>query len=153
MGEHELEPRRRRGHLRRRKRVTETEDYIAMLYRMIARLADRIEADPAASAYVEDQKAALGGASNVGLWAANRRPRTPWSVNELAAVSGRSKQAAHQQVQRGGQLALELAAARERGEPVVRIEDLRRVRAQRLAAAGRQDERPAALGPGESSLP
>ena len=149
MGKHDLEPRPRRSPLRRRKRVTETEDYVAMLLRMIYNLADRIAGDPAAAAHLEDLKAALGAAGNIGLWAANKTGDCPWSVNELALLTGKSKQAMHQQVQRGEQLAAALAELRARGA-VVRIADLRATRAAALEAAGLEDR---ALPPGRESRP
>ena len=138
MGRHDQVDRTGRGPLRRRrerKRVTETEEYVAMLLRLLYNFADRIAADPAAYAHIPEIKAVAGAVGNIGLWGANKLGDRPWSVNELAKLSGASKQAMHQQVQRGEQLAAALAEMRANGA-VVKIGDLRRVRAAAIAAAG-----------------
>jgi hypothetical protein len=149
VGDHELPARRGSGALRRlrprRRRSTETEEYAAMLLRLIYRYGERIAGDPAAAVHLAELKQALGIVGNIGLFAANTIGEKPWSVNELAALMGISKQSVHEQVRRGEGLFAELAAARQAGA-LVRIADLRKLRAARLAAPALEDRRQAEAG-------
>lgn len=122
----------------RRKRTTESSEYAAMLLRMIYGYGYRVGQDPAALAHLRDLEAAMKDAVNVGIYAANKLEDRPYSINEIAAIMGVSKQAIHKRVQLGEQVFLRLEAARASGA-VVRLADLRAARAAVLGQAGVTD--------------
>jgi hypothetical protein len=89
---------------RRRKRVTTTDDYAAMLRRMVLAYGTRIGAEPAAGlAHLRELEQAMTDATNLGIYTANRVGGH--SINELAAILGVSKQAVHKRVGLGEQIA------------------------------------------------
>ena len=123
---------------RRKKRETETSDYIAMLVRMIYGYGVRIGEDPAALAHLRDLEAAMKDAVNVGIYAANKEADRPYSINEMAAILGVSKQAIHKRVGLGEEVFVRLEAAKASGA-VVRLADMRAARAAALGQAGVTD--------------
>src|SRR5438105_4835794 len=113
---------------RRKRRQTEDDEYAAMLLRMIQNYAARIGRNPDAAVHLPELKATLAAAGNLGFYVANRQGDRPYSLNELARLAGVSKQSMHEQIKRGEVTAGQLAEAMERGEPRVRIADLRAAR-------------------------
>jgi hypothetical protein len=96
----------------RRKRVTESSEYAAMLMRMIYGYGVRVGEDPAGLAHLRDLEAAMRDAVNIGIYAANKLEDRPYSINEIAAILGVSKQAVHKRVQLGEQVFNRLEAAK-----------------------------------------
>lgn len=91
-------------HRKRKRKPTTTEDYAAMLVRMIRAYGPRIGQDPAAGLEkLREIEAELTSAVNGGLYLANKTGGH--SVNELAEVLGVSKQAIHKRVQAGEAIA------------------------------------------------
>jgi hypothetical protein len=89
---------------RRRKRTTTTDDYSAMLARMLRSYGNRIGQDPEAGlAHLRNLEAELTAAVNVGIYTANRVGGH--SINQLADILGVSKQAVHKRVGIGEQIA------------------------------------------------
>ena len=121
--------------LTRRKRATESSEYAAMLMRIIYGYGARIGQDPAALAHLRDLEAGMRDAVNLGIYAANRLEDRPYSINEIAAIMGVSKQAVHKRVQLGEQVYARLEAARANGA-IVRLADVRATRVTVLAEAG-----------------
>jgi hypothetical protein len=121
-----------------RKREYESSEYVAMLVRMIYAWGARVGDDPAAYAYRRELENALRDAGNAGLAAANRRPDQPYSLAEIAAIDGTSRSMIHKRVRLGEAVLGKLAAARTSGA-IIRLADMRRTRAARLAAAGIPD--------------
>lgn len=122
----------------RPKRQTETSEYVAFLMRTIIGYGERIGQDPAALAHLRDLEAITRDAVNAGIYLANHTGDRPYSINEIAAIMGISKQAVHKRVQLGEAVYLRLEAARADGA-VIRLADMRRTRAAMLAAAGLPD--------------
>jgi hypothetical protein len=122
----------------RRKRQTETSDYVAMLMRIIYGYGARVGQDPAALVHLRDLEAGMRDAVNIGIYAANKLEDRPYSINEIAAIMGISKQAVHKRVQLGEEVFLRLEAAKASGA-LVRLDDMRRARALALGAAGVAD--------------
>jgi hypothetical protein len=101
-------------HRKRKRKPTSTEDYAAMLVRMVRSYGRRIGEDPAAGLVaLRDIETEFAAAVNVGLMAANREGGH--SINDLADMLGVSKQAIHKRVQAG-----EAAAKPKPPRPVVR---------------------------------
>lgn len=136
----------------RRKRTVENDDYAAMLHRMHLGLATRIAEDPTMLAHEDALKKSLFDAFNAGIAAANRKPDQPYSLAEIAAIAGVSRQAIHKRVRFGETVLAAVAAARARGG-VVRLADIRATRTARLAEAGIPDRAtsPKELTTGESA--
>ncbi len=124
---------------RPRRRVTEASEYAAMMMRIIYGYGSRIGQDPAALAHLRDLEAGMRDAVNVGIYAANKLEDRPYSINEIAAILGVSKQAVHKRVQLGEQVFTRLEAARADGA-VVRLADIRAARAAVLGEAGVTDK-------------
>jgi hypothetical protein len=124
---------------RRRRRSTESSEYAAMLMRIIYGYGFRVGQDPAALAHLRDLEDGLRDAVNVGIYAANKLEDRPYSINEIAAIMGISKQAVHKRVQAGEQVFLRLEAAKANGA-VVRLADMRAARAAVLGQAGVPDK-------------
>jgi hypothetical protein len=122
----------------RRRRQTETSDYVAMLMRIIYGYGARVGQDPAALVHLRDLEAGMRDAVNIGIYAANKLEDRPYSINEIAALMGISKQAVHKRVQLGGEVFARLEAAKASGA-LVRLEDLRQARARALGEAGVAD--------------
>jgi hypothetical protein len=123
---------------RRSKRTTESSEYVAMLTRIIYGYGYRVAQDPAALAHLRDLEAAMRDAVNLGIYAANKLGDRPYSINEIAAIMGVSKQAIHKRVQLGERVYTMLEAARSNGA-VVRLDTMRQARAAILAQAGVTD--------------
>jgi hypothetical protein len=137
----------------RRKREYESPEFAAMLVRMIYAYGARIGNDPAALTHLRDIETALRDATNAGIAAANRRPDQPYSLAEIADITGISRQAIHKRVRLGERVLTRLAAARGNGA-VVRLADMRRSRADGLAAAGLPDRTsPSPAHPGPAPGP
>jgi hypothetical protein len=122
----------------RPKRATETSEYVAFLARLLIGYGERIGRDPAALTHLRDIEAITRDAVNAGIYLANKSGDCPYSINEIGAIMGISKQAAWKRVQLGEQVMLRLEAARAHGA-VVQLADIRRTRALMLAAAGLPD--------------
>jgi hypothetical protein len=85
---------------RRRKRTTTTDDYSAMLARMLRSYGNRIGQDPEAGlGHLRDLEAELADAVNLGIYTANKVGGH--SINQLADHLGVSKQAVYKRVQLG----------------------------------------------------
>jgi hypothetical protein len=113
---------------RRRKRTTSTEQYAAMLARMLRSYGTRIGAEPAEGlAHLRDLEQAMTDAANLGIYTANRAGGH--SLNELADTLGISKQAVSKRVGLGEQI------AQQRDRPAI---------------TGNRVARPRALPPGST---
>ena len=77
-------------------------------------------------------------AVNLGIYAANKLGDRPYSINEIAAMMGISKQAVHKRVQLGETVYIALETARSHGA-VVRLDAMRQTRAMVLGQAGVPD--------------
>lgn len=94
------------GTHRRRKRTTTTDQYAAMLTRMVRAYGTRIGAEPAEGlAHLRELEQAMTDAVNLGIYTANRAGGH--SLNELADTLGVSKQAVSKRVGLGEQIARE----------------------------------------------
>lgn len=126
-------------HVRKRgNRTTESSEYAAMMMRIIYGYGYRIGEDPAALVHLRDLEAGMRDAVNLGIYAANRLGDRPYSINEIAAMMGTSKQAVHKRVKLGEAVYLALETARSNGA-VVRLDAMRQTRAAILAQAGVTD--------------
>jgi len=129
---------------REKKRVVETEDYVAALARMIDGYGRRVGEDPAAACYLPDLQQRLTDAVNVGLAQAQER-EGGWSLREMAGYMGIS----HVAVLKRVKLGRIVIAAREAAAGVVRLAEqkkpsvpaLREQRAAHLAEVGMEDYR------------
>jgi hypothetical protein len=92
------------GMHRKRKRVTGTGDYAAMLHRMLAAYGRRVAEDPAAVEHLAGLERSLATAVNLGLYQAAEAGR---SAQDLAGMMGVSRQAVYKRLAAGE------AAARE----------------------------------------
>jgi hypothetical protein len=91
---------------RKRKRETTTDDYAAMLARMVRAYGNRIGQDPAAGlAHLRQLETELTDAVNAGIYTANKVGGR--SINYLAGDLGVSKQAVFKRVQAGKQVVQE----------------------------------------------
>jgi hypothetical protein len=109
-----------------------------MLMRMIYGYGVRVGEDPAGLAHLRDLETAMRDAVNIGIYAANKLEDRPYSINEIAAILGVSKQAVHKRVQLGEQVFNRLEAAKASGA-VIRLADMRAARAAVLGQAGVTD--------------
>jgi hypothetical protein len=123
---------------RPRRRATETSDLAGALMRMHRAFGERIGDDPAALVHEQQLIESLRDAINHGIWLANRNPGTRYSLPEIGRVTGRTKQAISLRVQAGEAVHNRLLAAIG-GGTLTRLADLRRYRAERLAAADVDD--------------
>lgn len=127
-----------------------------MMMRIIIGYGERIGDDPVALTHLRDLEAVTRDAVNAGIYLANRSGERPYSINEIAAIMGISKQAVHKRVQLGEIVYARLEAARANGA-VVRLADMRQTRAAILAAAGIPDRtgspREITAGPGPAERP
>lgn len=88
------------GTHRRAKRTTTTDDYAAMLRRMITAYGTRIGSDPAEGlTHLRDLEQAMTDSANYGLYMANKVGGR--SINQLADMLGVSKQAIFKRVGQG----------------------------------------------------
>jgi len=139
MGRHEL-ARPLRGARRRARRTVETEEYFAMLGRLLVRLGERIGEDPAALALLPWLQQMQQDAVNLGYAQARDAGYGPAYIT---AVTGTSRQAVQQRITAGRQVRARIEAQAAAGGALVRIGDLRAEREARLAAAGVEDLREA----------
>jgi predicted DNA-binding protein YlxM (UPF0122 family) len=125
------------GTHRKPRRQTETSDYVAMMERILTGYGRRIAEDPAALVHAKDLQRILAEAVNRGVFEANAGD-SAYSMNEIAAMLGVSRQAVQQRVASGRAV---YAAEQERlgGGALVRIGDVRARRAELLDAAGVED--------------
>lgn len=130
-GRHEVA---RRSEGCKQRRVTESSEYAAMLVRLLYSYGYRISQDPAALAHLRDIEDALRDGVNLGIYGANKLGDRPYSINEIGAILGVSKQAIHKRVGLGEAVFVRLEAIRSRGA-LVRLSDMRARRAQALAQA------------------
>ena len=77
-------------------------------------------------------------AANAGIATANLKPDQPYSLAELAAILGISRQGILKRVKLGETVLTRLAIARGHGA-LVRLADMRKTRAAALAEAGIPD--------------
>jgi hypothetical protein len=110
-----------------------------MVVRVLYGYGYRIGQDPAALVHRRDIETALRDAVNMGIFTANKAGTRPYSINEMAAMDGITKQAIHKRVRLGGEVFARLEAARANGA-VVRLADVRAARASALAEAGVTDK-------------
>lgn len=88
----------------RKRKPTTTDDYSAMLTRMLRAYGKRISEDPEAGlSHLRQLETELTDAVNVGIYTANRIGGH--SINQLADMLGVSKQAVHKRVGLGAQIA------------------------------------------------
>jgi hypothetical protein len=141
---------------RESRRITETSDYAAMMIRVLYGYGARIGDDPAALAHLRGIEAALRDAVNVGIFTANTAGTRPYSLGEIAAILGITRQGIHKRARLGEEVFIRLEAARANGA-VVRLADVRAARAAVLAEAGVTDrtgsqrERQAGLADGRTA--
>lgn len=123
---------------RRRERAarqTETSEFVAFLTRAIAGYGTRIGDDPAALVHLRDVEQALRDAVNLGCFQANRG-ESAYSQYDMARILGVSQQAIQKRAKLGEALHVTRLAATG---ALVRIGDIRRRRAELLAAAEVED--------------
>jgi hypothetical protein len=118
---------------RHRHRDTETSDYVAFTIRVISGFGDRIPKDPAALAHFRELETALRDHVNRGIFEANRG-EAHYSRNEMAKILGVSDIAIMKRI-RNGEIVYAMQQAARGAGALVRIGDIRRARANALAAA------------------
>ncbi len=123
---------------RRKRKDTETSEYVAMLIRILYGWGQRVADDSAALTHLRDIEAALRDSTNLGIYGANKLNETPYSLSEMAAILGITKQSVHPRSGLGQQVYQQLAEAKARGA-VVSLANTRAARAERLAHAGIPD--------------
>lgn len=131
-------PRMRRKVESRQARVVESSEYAAMLERLIIRYGERAAEDPAILAHAQHLQQALTDAINMGIHAATRQGRQPYSLAEIGRIMGIAYQSAQKRARRGEAALVQLLARRTDGA-VVQLAVKRAERAAALAAAGVED--------------
>lgn len=122
-------------HRKRPQRVTETEEYVAMLHRMVDALGVRLADDPAGLVHVEPLREHLRDVMNTAIAVNQERPRG-YSFAELGRILGMKRESVYERAVRGRAL---LAEARAR----LGVVSLREHRKARLERAGLPDRRTA----------
>jgi hypothetical protein len=120
----------------RRKRaphVVETEDYVAMLHRMVDALGVRLADDPAGLVHVEGLRDHLRDMANVAIAHNQAKPRG-YSFAELGRILGMKRESAYERAQKGRVILAEMRAR-------LGVVSLREHRAARLDRAGLPDRR------------
>jgi hypothetical protein len=120
-----------------RKRDTETSDYVAMMLRILNTWGDRIAVDPAALVHMRELETGLRDATNRGIFEANKG-RDHYSRRDIAAILGMSEIGVMKRI-RLGEMAYAAMQQRRGAGALVRIGDIRRTRADLLAAANVTD--------------
>jgi hypothetical protein len=124
---------------RKRKRTTSTEQYTAMLHRMISAYGTRIGEEPATGlAHLRELETALTDAANLGIYTALQSGQSP---TILANMLGASRPTIYKRAELGAEVARE----RERHQRAKRshVRDLpiaRHLNANDLTGTGRQTE-------------
>ncbi|TDC98785.1 hypothetical protein E1292_34205 [Nonomuraea deserti] len=118
---------------RRRKRVTETEEYVAMLHRMVDAFATRLADDPVGLVHVEPLREHLRDAMNIAIAINQEKPRG-YSFGELAKILGIKRESVYGRAVKGRML---LARVRAR----LGVVSLREHHKSRLAETGVPDRR------------
>ena len=120
-----------------RKRETETSDYVAFALRVMAGIGDRIGRDPAALVHLRELENGLRDSVNRGIFEANRGS-DHYSRGDMASILGVSEQAIMKRI-RLGELAYAIMRERRGAGALIRIADIRRTRAEGLAAVNVED--------------
>jgi hypothetical protein len=121
-----------------RKRETETSDYVAMMLRILSTWGDRIALDPAALVHMRELEAGLRDATNRGIFEANRGTGR-YSRRDIASILGMSEIGVMKRI-RLGETAYAAMQERRGAGALIRIGDIRRTRADLLAAASVEDK-------------
>src|SRR5258707_5117259 len=103
---------------REARRITETSDYAAMMIRVVYGYGARIGDDPAALAHLRGIEAALRDAVNMGIFTANTAGTRPYSLGEIAAILGITRQGIHKRGRLGEEAHVRPEAARAPGGAV-----------------------------------
>jgi hypothetical protein len=119
-------------------RKTDNSEYAAMMMRIFFGFSKRIGEDPAALTDLPMLRAGFEDFINLGIFAANKNGSNPYSINEIAKIMGMTKQGVHLRVKQGIQVHARLEAARANGG-MFRVADIRRIRADAMAAVGIPD--------------
>lgn len=109
-----------------------------MLIRMNHAYGTRIGDDPTALAHLRAIEESLRDGVNAGIAYANRRTDQPYSLGDMAKVLGITRPGMYKRVKLGETVITAWAVARSNGG-VVRMADVRKARAARLAEAGVAD--------------
>lgn len=120
---------------KRPQRVTETEEYVAMLHRMVDALGVRLADDPAGLVHVEPLREHLRDVMNIAIAVNQEKPRG-YSFGELAKILGIKRESVYERAVKGRAL---LAEARAR----LGVVSLREHRKAHLDRAGLPDRRAA----------
>ncbi|GAA2211764.1 hypothetical protein GCM10009850_072240 [Nonomuraea monospora] len=112
---------------RHRRRVVETEEYVAMLHRMVDALARRLSDDPVGLVHVEPLREHLRDAMNIAIALNQEKPRG-YSFGELAKILGMRRESVYERAVKGR---ARLAERRAR----LGVTSLRRHREARLQQA------------------
>jgi hypothetical protein len=123
---------------KRSKRVTETEEYVAMLHRMVDALGVRLADDPAGLVHVEGLRDHLRDVANVAIAVNQEKPRG-YSFGELAKILGIKRESVYERAVKGRKILAEVRAR-------LGVVSLREHRAARLQRAGLEDRRATATG-------
>lgn len=125
---------------KRSRRVTETEEYCAMMHRMIDALGVRLADDPAGLVHVEGLRDHLRDVANVAIALNQERPgNAGYSFGELAKILGMRRESVFERAQKGRAILAEVRAK-------LGVVSLRERRAARLERAGLDDRRAAGGG-------
>ena len=116
-------------------RITETSEFTAAVVRMLYAYGRRAQSDPAALAHLRTIETAVRDATNLAVFGANTAGQAPYSLAEIAAVLGVTREAIFKRKKLG-----RLVAERLAGDKIIRIADVRAARAETLIAAGVDDQ-------------
>ncbi|GAA2212496.1 hypothetical protein GCM10009850_079580 [Nonomuraea monospora] len=138
---------------RHRRRVVETEEYVAMLHRMVDALARRLSDDPVGLVHVEPLREHLRDAMNIAIALNQEKPRG-YSFGELAEILGMRRESVYERAVRGRTLLADMRA--RLGVTSLRRHRETRLQEAALRTAARQEDRsdpPALACPGASRRP
>ncbi|MEV0316670.1 hypothetical protein [Nonomuraea fuscirosea] len=113
----------------------ETEDYVAMLHRMVEALARRLADDPVGLVHVEPLRKHLRDAMNTAIAINQGKPRG-YSFGDLAKILGIRRESVYERSLKGRALLTEMRTR-------LGVVDLREHRQERLDRAGVPDRRTA----------
>lgn len=120
----------------RPKRVTENDEFGVVCVRMLKAMGVRCGTDPGALVYVEEIDQAWTDAKNLAYFMANKV--YGYSQNEIARITGRTRQSIQQRIRSGEAVHNQITVAAG-GAPLIRIGDLRAARAERYLQAELED--------------